>query len=123
LLQLQVNYTWNATDLATGFKDWMLKFLDLKGLPCWICWYVWIHINDVIFEGSKTSVSLVCYRVLAMMKELQASKPLIRRIISYPIIMENVSLGWFDGSSQDSFMKCGAGGVIKIDDLFLIIGL
>jgi len=30
--------------------------------------------------------------------------------------VEKISLGWFDGSSLDSFMKCEAGGVIKIDD-------
>jgi ribonuclease HI len=66
----------------------------------------------VIFENTPSSIKSVCFRILG---DLEI--PRDRRIHTPRFIQPTLHLGWniawFDGTSQNVGLHCGAGGLIK----------
>jgi len=76
---------------------------------------MWLHMDEVIFEGVKVSVRVVCFRLLDLFEHFQVVKGSKARQINPPSFFMDIPSRWLDGVSQRWNLKCGAGRVIKLN--------
>jgi ribonuclease HI len=105
---------WEGSTLYGCFENWDRKEAIYITLPSMLCWFVWLERNKKIFEGSNPSPLSVVYKL----RENLASRPFtlkkaIPRIVQIPSFTTPI-VSWFDGATQLSDHRCGAGGLIKI---------
>jgi hypothetical protein len=77
--------------------------------------FVWPN-NNLIFNNITPSIHSVVYRALGLhqiWKEVYPYKGKTKILIN-PSIVENITLGWFDGVAQHNGALSGAGGLIRL---------
>ena len=84
-----------------------------KSLPSILCWGVWIHRNNCIFEDRVTTPQVVASNILAIAAHFIAVEkpPRIREIRQEPID-KSFPWGYFDEAAQGDPISCGARAVL-----------
>ena len=75
---------------------------------------MWKHTNLITFEDSLPNLSRVYNRILQDMGETKrATSYKVCRVDMPPFLHWDLTVGFFDGASQDLGSKCGANAVLK----------
>ena len=78
-----------------------------------MCRLIWLARNSVIFRNEFSSPLLIVNKVQHIWNEgpIQYKKK-SSRIIQQPTFQHDVSIGYFDGASQDGGSRCGVGAIL-----------
>ena len=112
-LLYNTEHIWNGTNISLAFSNWIAVSGELRLIPFHICRSIWLARNTNIFRNIKTTPLQIVNKLQLVWNEgpirLCVKPP---RIILPPSFQHNMSVGFFDGASQDGGKKCGVGVVL-----------
>ena len=113
LKELKIHNVWTREQIDDFFQRWIVKKENREEIPCFICWEVWKHMNQIIFKNVVPSLGRVCTSILQDLGEFKVVQEYNKLRIDRPPILDwDLAVGFFDGASQEMGKKCGAGAIL-----------
>jgi ribonuclease HI len=113
-----LTFAWQGTSISDCFVNWSSSERNYKYLPPLVIWHIWLARNKLIFENITPSINSIAFRALGMhqiWQDIHLTKEKTK-ILFNPFIAENITKGWFDGTTQRNDTLSGAGGLIRLTE-------
>ena len=109
-LLFETDTIWNGLHITHAFEHWIRDNRRLRSIPFHVCRFIWLARNSNIFHDITTSPHQIVFQVQLSWREenKQISQQKTRNILQ-PNFRHDISIGFFDGASQEGGNRCGVG--------------
>jgi hypothetical protein len=108
---------WNGDFVRECFQNWSFQNKSIRELAALICWFIWKDRNKKLFEERLPSAKRILFLATGSVVSKQINSAVSSKRLQPITFPEDKVLAWFDGASQHNGNLCGAGGVIKLNNL------
>ena len=85
----------------------------MRTIPFHVCRLIWLARNSIIFRNIRTTPLQIVNKVQILWNERPKNYRIQKtRIIQQPVFIHDMSIGYFDGASQDGGTRCGVGAIL-----------
>ena len=104
---------WHGRHITQAFRNWIIGDSKLRNIPFHVCRFIWLARNSFIFRNAYSTPLQIVNKVQLIWNEgPKQFKKKSSRIIQQPTFLHDISVGYFDGASQDGGTKCGVGAIL-----------
>jgi ribonuclease HI len=112
---LNFKLSWEGNTVEYCLSNWVRKHPNLITLPAYVCWFLWLERNNLLFNNESILPQVVAFKsVVFFNASVRPQKSNSQYRIKRPPQIHQL-VGWFDGASTADGSNSGAGGVFSLN--------